>query len=136
MSILFIQIREKHLKKHPELKGTIWCEYCNKTYKDNAKKKMVVKDIARRQKVARIKMSKGCEWEGGCEYKITNHRQLELDHIDPTLKLAAVSTMLQRTKKYPWEIVEQDIAKCRVLCKMHHAISTTTTRKRGHLVAV
>lgn len=129
-------VLEKHLKKHPELKGTIWCEYCNKTYKGNGAKKMVVKDIARRQKVARIKMSKGCEWEGGCEYKITNHRQLELDHINPTLKFAAVSTMLQQTKKYPWEIVEQEIAKCRVLCKMHHAIAPTTTRKRGHLVAV
>ncbi len=129
-------VLEKHLAQHPELKGTIWCEYCNKTYPYNSHKKMVVVGNVRRKKVARIKMSKGCEWEGGCEYKITDHRQLELDHINPTLKLTSVSGMLQRIKKYPWEIVEQEIAKCRVLCKMHHAIAPTTTRKRGHLVAV
>lgn len=117
---------------------TLWCNTCNGTYKEPSKKNWVLDSMARRRKVGKIKLDRGCEWEGGCEYtkgNFVDHRQLDLDHIDPSIKIEHVSTMLIKIKKYPWEIVEAEIAKCRVLCKMHHAIVPTSTRKRAHLIA-
>lgn len=51
---------------------------------------------------------------------------LEFDHIDPTSKVAAVSTMVYRRESR--EKVLEEIAKCQVLCANCHRIKTARER--------
>lgn len=110
---------------------TFWCEKCEQ--KKNGEKRIVC-EIARRDSyINSYKLLKGCEWVNGCEY--TSGRKVmpqffDLDHIDPSKKLVKVSLMRKQITKYSWEIMVSEIAKCRVLCKFHHAILDTSTGKR------
>jgi len=123
--------------KHQYFIGeTIWCQKCNKTYKfDSAKKDRKIK-LIRAEMIAQIKLSRGCEWEGGCEWtegKNVDSLMLDLDHLDPEQKTEDVAKMVN-SLKYSNETLLEEVAKCRVLCKMHHAIAPTSTRNRSHLI--
>jgi len=73
-----------------------------------------------RNRVGGYKMKIGCEC---CGFKATHPCQLDLDHIDPATK-----TYSGAHKAYDagwsWERVEQELAKCTVLCKNCHALRT------------
>jgi hypothetical protein len=73
-----------------------------------------------RNKVSEYKLAKGCEC---CGFVAKHSSQLDLDHIDPETK-----TYKGAHKAYDagwsWSRVEQEIAKCTVLCKNCHALRT------------
>jgi hypothetical protein len=73
-----------------------------------------------RDKVGSYKLSKGCEC---CGFKAKHPCQLDLDHIDPESK-----TYKGSHKSYDagwsWDRIEQELAKCKVLCKNCHALRT------------
>jgi hypothetical protein len=80
-----------------------------------------------RDKVGDYKIAKGCEC---CGFKAEHPCQLDLDHIDPSTK-----TYKGAHKAYDagwsWERVEEEIAKCTVLCKNCHSLRTHT---EGHWI--
>lgn len=65
-------------------------------------------------------MAKGCEL---CGFQATHHCQLDLDHINPATK-----TYKGNHKAYDagwsWKRIEEELAKCTVLCKNCHALRT------------
>jgi len=46
------------------------------------------------------------------------------DHLDPTIKTAAISKMVNRPKKYTVAVIETEIAKCELVCHCCHAFRT------------
>ena len=46
------------------------------------------------------------------------------DHLDPTIKTAAISKMVNRPKKYTIAVIEAEIAKCELVCHCCHAFRT------------
>ena len=46
------------------------------------------------------------------------------DHLDPTIKTAAISKMVNRPKKYTVAVIEAEIAKCELVCHCCHAFRT------------
>ena len=98
----------------------------------------------------------GCQWHEGCdiyqhvetwsdEYIITG---FEFNHIDDTTKLHSVSKetwfTISRAQKHgfkTWKVLwEAEVAKCEVLCTVHHKIHTkhqrTRNRKRAYAAMV
>lgn len=63
-----------------------------------------------------IKMDSGCEICGYNEHPTA----LEFDHIDPSTKRDKVSNLMGNS----YEVIDAEIAKCRVLCSNCHAIHT------------
>jgi hypothetical protein len=110
---------------------TIWCERCNKIYRMPSHKKRRYISLTRIKLIAKIKLQRGCEWENGCEYtegKKVFHLMLDLDHIEPKQKTEAISVMASKLT-YTWEDILNEIEKCRVICKMHHAIVPSSVKK-------
>ena len=58
---------------------------------------------------------KRCEWEG-CT--INDPEMLVFDHINPAEKLMPVSIMVHST--FGLKAIQEEVAKCRVLCANHH----------------
>lgn len=82
--------------------------------------------------INQYKVSKGCEWPGGCEFGLTAGKFsveyavcFDLDHVNPAEKSFAVSTWVSRP---PNEVnvrrMIEEIRKCLVLCRCHHALRT------------
>jgi hypothetical protein len=46
------------------------------------------------------------------------------DHLDRTTKIAAISKMVHKPKKYPLHIIIAEIAKCELVCHCCHAFRT------------
>ena len=69
----------------------------------------------RRLKLAALKKERGC---ARCAEK--DPRCLEFHHRDPKTKTTEVSGMVV-FRKVTWEMIEQEIAKCDVLCRNCHA---------------
>ena len=46
------------------------------------------------------------------------------DHLNPAIKTAAISKMVNRPKKYTIAIIEAEIAKCELVCHCCHAFRT------------
>jgi hypothetical protein len=75
-----------------------------------------------RNKVDKIKLSKGCEF---CGYN--NHpAALSFDHIDPSTKYRTkngkrvnVADMV-KGGRYSWATIQEEIKKCRILCMNCH----------------
>lgn len=90
--------------------------------KDNNKSRYVYHN----DKINRIKLEAGCSMcgFGGKHFPKKFHKHivmlLEFDHIEPETKLYNVCDM----KNYSWDSIENEIAKCRVLCKPCHAKHT------------
>ena len=59
--------------------------------------------------------TKQCEWEG-CT--INDPDMLVLDHLNPHQKRDHVSNMVQRS--FSLKSIQEEVAKCRVLCANHH----------------
>jgi hypothetical protein len=72
----------------------------------------------RREYVAAIKLEKGCE---ECGYN-KHHAALHLDHIDPSKKLVSVSRMV--SEGWSFDKIDEEVAKCRILCANCHSIHT------------
>ena len=60
-------------------------------------------------------MTKKCVWEG-CT--VSDPDMLEFDHLNPEEKRLPVSLMANSS--YSLESVQEEVAKCRVLCANHH----------------
>lgn len=60
-------------------------------------------------------MTKQCEWEG-CT--VNDPDMLVLDHLNPHEKRDHVSTMVHGS--FSLKTVQEEVAKCRVLCANHH----------------
>ncbi len=60
-------------------------------------------------------MTKQCEWEG-CD--VNDPDMLVLDHLNPAEKRDHVSNMVH--KSFGLKSIQEEIAKCRVLCANHH----------------
>lgn len=82
--------------------------------KQNAQKK--------RQKLYSYKLAKGC---ADCGYNL-HPWALELDHLPGTIKLRTVASQMYMS----WKKIEEELAKCDVVCANCHAIRTMT-RKLG-----
>lgn len=72
------------------------------------------------QKIAAIKLARGC---ADCGYN-THPAALDFDHLPGTQKSVGVS----RLSGFPWEKVEEEIAKCEVVCSNCHRIRTAERR--------
>ena len=46
------------------------------------------------------------------------------DHLNPAIKTAAISKMVNRPKKYTIAVIEAEIAKCELVCHCCHAFRT------------
>jgi hypothetical protein len=71
----------------------------------------------RQQWIDEYKLRHGCALCGYKEFA----RALDLDHIEPTTKSGEISRLV---KDAPWQKVLDEIAKCMVLCAIHHRIKT------------
>lgn len=78
-----------------------------------------------RDKVASYKLSKGCE---ECDFKAQHSCQLDLDHVDPSTKTYKGSHKAYDAG-WSWKRIENELAKCRVLCKNCHSLRT---HNEGH----
>ena len=74
----------------------------------------------RKQLVAEYKTARGCEACGYNQHPVA----LDLDHVDRSTKLAALSVMVLDPGKYPLHALVAELDKCRVLCRNCHAIKT------------
>lgn len=94
------------------------CNECTKRYAREYRQ-------SRRNYVAKIKMSRGCEV---CGFKAEHPCQLDLHHVDPSLK-----TYKGSHKSYDagWSLerIDEEITKCVVICKNCHVLEGY---KRGH----
>ena len=73
-----------------------------------------------RVRLASIKVERGC---ADCGYN-THPDALEFDHTPGTIKLFAVSNVGTRS----WISIEQEIAKCEVVCSNCHHVRTANRR--------
>jgi hypothetical protein len=75
-----------------------------------------------RKKVDKVKLSNGCQI---CGYN-KHPAALSFDHINPETKFRSKSGKavqiadMVKNKKYSWELIREEIAKCRILCMNCH----------------
>ena len=96
-----------------------WSKYCSHTCKVNSPtKKARTSDYqkARREKLNQIKLEKGCS---RCGYN-KHPAALHFDHRDHTQKTFNIS----QDPKRSWKSIEEEIAKCDVLCANCHSVRT------------
>lgn len=87
------------------------CEHNSKRSKEKEQRQ------ANRLYVAKLKQSKGC-----VDCGITDPNVLDLDHIDPSNKLAAVSQLVRESVSKAR--IDKEIDKCVVRCANCHRIKT------------
>lgn len=75
--------------------------------------------------VNNIKINNGCAI---CHFKNEEPELFDMDHLDPRLKIANVSVLVDKPK-YTLEDVKNECSKCRVLCKHCHVIQTDIQRQ-------
>jgi hypothetical protein len=82
------------------------------------------------QEIDRRKLETGCQWPG-CINVIEVPSQLEFAHISQEDKEHNISDLMRYSPNDPanWEKLEAEIAKCRLLCLMHHRLETA---QQGH----
>jgi len=84
--------------------------------------------LARQSQFAQMKLDRGCE---DCGYR-DHHYALDFAHRDPLTKIANIASMSSKA----WDVVLEEMAKCRVLCRNCHAMETYekghNTGRRGH----
>jgi hypothetical protein len=75
-----------------------------------------------------IKSKTGCQDEKEI-CKVTDFRCLQFDHIDPNNKISSISDMISNYSIK--EEIDEEIAKCRVLCANHHQKHTNHVQKES-----
>lgn len=75
------------------------------------------------------KLKAGCQWPG-CKNVIEIPAQLEFAHVCPDDKEFDISQLLNYSPEVPGnrERLEAEIAKCKVLCLLHHRLETVQGR--------
>lgn len=83
------------------------------------------------QEIDKRKMGLGCQWPD-CRNIIEIPAQLDFAHFSQENKDFNISTFLHRSPHVPAnrELLEAEIAKCKILCLMHHRLETI---QEGHL---
>ena len=81
----------------------------------------------KKEYVDNFKRELGCSV---CGLKTLMTRFLEMDHLDPKIKLDNISAMVY-DPLYSLEDVKRECEKCRVLCRHCHKIHTSEQRKEG-----
>lgn len=83
-------------------------------------------------RIESIKLEQGCEVCGFGKHKFAKKWRkhiamlLEFDHIDPTTKLHNVGEIAQ----YKWSVIQTEIDKCRVVCKVCHCKHTGNQNRK------
>tara|TARA_R110002124_G_C8624830_1_gene486710 strand:+ start:95 stop:475 length:381 start_codon:yes stop_codon:yes gene_type:complete len=102
----------------------------NKTYYNNARKRLVIKNKPIRTLVDNFKLIKGCS---SCGYK--DHAvALQFDHINPDTKLFGISQYLGSTRKLDIKLIFDEINKCNILCSNCHAVKTKKHNDYGRKI--
>lgn len=86
---------------------------------------MAYKDPDKQREYQRLRVARRRqEWinQNGPCVKCGSWIDLEIDHIDPSLKTYNVSQIWSRKQ----EIVDSELAECQVLCSTHHQEKTTS----------
>jgi hypothetical protein len=78
-------------------------------------------EAANRARVAAIKVERGC---ADCGYR-AHPAALQFDHRPGEVKVANVSALMKRSGA----VIATEIAKCDVVCAIHHAIRTWARAK-------
>lgn len=84
--------------------------------------------IKKRNYVNNLKHASGCVTCGFNDINLL--RYLEFDHLDPQIKIANISEMMQNYK-YTLEELIEECKKCRILCRSCHKLYTHEQRKAG-----
>ena len=87
-----------------------------------------IQRAAKWRRSGRIKVSRGCE-SGSCPLPsdfLFEPVDLDFDHIDANLKKGNVSDLIR--SDYAWPTIQDEIDKCRVICKLCHARHSRDTR--------
>lgn len=81
-----------------------------------------------------IKLSTGCQWAGGCTNEITIPQQLEFAHLDQAGKEFSISNFIHFSPHVEanQEKMRAEIAKCQVLCLLHHRIESVAGKHYGY----
>lgn len=83
-------------------------------------------------RIESIKLEHGCDVCGFGKHKFAKKWRkhiamlLEFDHIDPTTKLYNVCDMAN----YAWRVIQKEIDKCRVVCKVCHCKHTGNQNRK------
>lgn len=80
-------------------------------------------------------METGCQWSEGCENVIEIPAQLEFAHLDHTDKEFNISTFVGAYSPHVAanrKRLEAEIAKCKILCLLHHRLETAASKVWGY----
>jgi len=119
---------------NPKLKsGLEW--RTSEAYRKNVKQKNATRTIRynlNKEAIDTLKLELGCQVCGYGKHKYAKKwskqvaMTLEYDHIDTATKLYNVCDM----SGYSWKKIQEEIDKCRVLCKVCHCKHTGNQRKK------
>lgn len=118
LSMFYIESERKRAAKDGRSKFHAPCRLC--TRETNARYR-----AARLAHTDKIKLEAGC---ADCGIRSDHPEIYDFDHIDPSTKVATVSTMLL---KGTWEEFIAEIAKCEVVCSNCHRIRTRARNRLG-----
>lgn len=105
-------------------------------YNKAVKKKQTarkVRYLEQKAAIDNIKLEKGCEVCGFGKHTFAKKWRkqvamlLEFDHIDPDTKERNVCDMAN----YAWDAIQEEIDKCRVVCKVCHCVHTGNQNRKG-----
>ena len=119
---------------NPKLKsGLEW--RTPEAFRRNVKQKQAARKVRyhnHKNTIDDLKLEHGCEICGFGTHKYAKKwrkhvaMMLEFDHIDPATKLHNVCDMAN----YSWELIQAEIDKCRVICKVCHCIHTGNQNRK------
>jgi hypothetical protein len=87
---------------------------------ENQRKQSRERAWERRLFMKQKKLEVGCCSECGIACTENNWMGFDWDHLDPSAKIFALS----RTSTRSWHDIEEEIKKCRLLCKICHSVIT------------
>lgn len=97
-----------------------------KKHEQKRAKRNANKRLRRKHWLSRFKLHHGCSV---CGVKNLHPIMLQMDHVDPSTKVANVSDLATGNLKRFME----EVRKCRVICFLCHVKHTTEQRKRGEI---
>jgi len=110
------QTKKPRVYKNPDARQ----RYLQKYYRDNKDKKQAYTRTRKREMYYKIfchRYQLRCVRCGESDYRV-----LDYDHIDPATKVDSISGLISRGSA--WWRVEEELAKCQVLCSNCHRIKT------------